>query len=58
MKVRKGICYFPTYDDARDHAKQRGLLDYRIICYELGWAIQLRVSGPYVGPCWALVANH
>lgn len=49
MKTRKGIYYFPSYESARDYAIAHGAPTDRIIPYELGWAIQLRVSGPYVG---------
>ena len=48
--TRKGIYYFPTYEAARDYAVLKGFHTHRIIQYELGWAIQLRVSGPYAGP--------
>ncbi len=49
MKVRKGIFYFPTYEAAEAYAKTHGHPTDRIIHYALGWAIQLYVSGPYVG---------
>jgi hypothetical protein len=48
-RVSRGIYYFPTYEDARSHAQRHGLPTDRLIRYGLGWAIQLRVSGPYAG---------
>ncbi|WP_166297118.1 hypothetical protein [Bradyrhizobium sp. 2S1] len=48
--TRKGIFYWPTFEAARDFATARSLPTGRIIGYGLGWAIQLHVSGPYVGP--------
>ena len=41
------VLYFPTYIAARAYAEAHALPTNRIIYYELGWAIQLRVSGPY-----------
>ncbi len=49
-KVSKGIYYFDSYKLARDYASLFGYPTNRIINYDLGWAIQLRISGPYVGP--------
>ncbi len=48
--TRKGVTYFPDYADARAAALNAGLPIDRIISYGLGWAVQLRVSGPYAGP--------
>jgi len=48
-KTSKGIFYFPTFQAARKHAQDNGHPTNRIIEYQKGWAIQLRVSGPYVG---------
>lgn len=50
MKVHNGIYYFPSQAAARDYAIANGHPTDRLISYLLGWAIQLRVSGPYVGP--------
>ena len=50
IRTRKGIFYFPTYEDARSYARLHDHPTNRIISYEVGWAIQLYVSGPYVGP--------
>lgn len=50
MTISKGIYYFPTFEAARDHARSVGAPTDRIIHYGLGWVIQWRVSGPYVGP--------
>ncbi len=49
MLIRKGIYYFPSYREAREYALQYGHPTERIIAYELGWAIQKRKSGAYVG---------
>ena len=48
--VSKGIYYFNSYELARDYETLFGYPTIRIINYDLGWAIQLRISGPYVGP--------
>ncbi|MGH8654702.1 MAG: hypothetical protein ACREYE_22190 [Gammaproteobacteria bacterium] len=48
-KSKKGTYYFPSYEEARDYASKHGFPKDRIIRYGLGWAIQLRKSGPYVG---------
>jgi hypothetical protein len=50
MRTKKGVYYFPTYEAARAYAETEGYPVNRIISYTLGWAIQLRISGPYVGP--------
>jgi hypothetical protein len=47
MKTFKGIYYFSSYDEAREYALSNGFPTNRIIHYTRGWAIQLRVSGPY-----------
>lgn len=46
----RGTYYFADYSDAQKYAKDNNFPTNRIISYERGWAIQLRVSGPYVGP--------
>ena len=48
--TRHGVTYFADYADARAAALAAGLPADRIIRYGLGWAVQLRVSGPYAGP--------
>lgn len=51
MRVRKGVCYWPTFQEARD-VRDRVKAEHpeaRVVHYGLGWAVQLRVSGPYVG---------
>ncbi len=48
MKVRKGICYWPTFIEARAVSEQ--FAGSRVVEYGVGWAVQLRISGPYVGP--------
>jgi hypothetical protein len=52
MKItaKRGVYYFSHYEAARDHAVAWGFPTDRIIAYELGWAIQLRRGGDYVGP--------
>lgn len=50
MKTHKGIFYFPSFEAARAWSAARGFHTDRIINYTRGWAIQLRISGPYVGP--------
>ena len=47
MITHKGIHYFRTYELARAYAVAHGMPTDRLIHYTLGWAIQLRVSGPY-----------
>jgi len=49
-KIYKGIYYFADYLDAATYAVANHYPTDRIISYTRGWAIQLRVSGPYVGP--------
>ncbi len=48
--AHKGIFYFATRPDALTYANQHQHPTSRIIAYERGYAIQLRKSGPYVGP--------
>jgi hypothetical protein len=48
-KLRKGVYYFESFQAARSHAESNGLPTDRIIPYQIGWAIQLKVSGPYAG---------
>lgn len=47
-KLCRGIWYWPTFESARDFAREHGLPTDRIIAYQRGWAIQLYRSGPYV----------
>lgn len=49
MKLHKGVYYFSNYDTARSYARKKNIDYHKIVCYELGWAIQIRCSGPYVG---------
>jgi hypothetical protein len=44
--LHKGIWYFARYEDAYLQAFARKL--DRIIPYGRGWAVQYRVSGPYL----------
>lgn len=48
VRVSKGIYYFPTYQLAQTYMQEHGV-GLRIVEYGLGYAIQLRISGPYVG---------
>ena len=50
MRMKKDVFYFDTFVSARDYAERNKWPTDRIIHYGLGWAIQLRISGPYVGP--------
>jgi hypothetical protein len=50
MRTHKGIYYFPNYRVALDYAESHGHPTDRIIRYDIGWTIQIRISGPYVGP--------
>lgn len=49
-KTYQGIYYFTTYAEAKEYATDNALPTDRIIAYGRGWAIQLRISGPYAGP--------
>jgi hypothetical protein len=53
MRIYKGVFYFPTFQAARDYAQAHGYPADRLNSFERGWAIQLRISGPYVGPATA-----
>ena len=48
VTVSKGIYYFHTYELAKAYMTEHNV-GLRIVGYDLGWAIQLRFSGPYVG---------
>ena len=50
MKTYKGIFYFPSRESAESYARKNGFPLNRIIAYGRGYAIQTKVSGPYVGP--------
>ena len=49
-KTFKGVFYFSGYTAAKDYAQNHSFPTDRIISFGRGAAIQLRVSGPYVGP--------
>lgn len=49
-KMHNGVWYFPDFWAAHDYALTKGYPTDRIIEYVRGFAIQLRKSGPYVGP--------
>jgi hypothetical protein len=55
-KVHKGVYYFDSFESARKYATDNSLPSDRIKNYGRGWAIQQRVSGPYVGPQTAATA--
>jgi hypothetical protein len=46
-RERKNVVYFHDYSDAREH-KNRYAPNGRIVSYGLGWAVQVRISGPYL----------
>jgi hypothetical protein len=48
MTTHKGIRYFPTYQEAEAFAQAAGVIGYRLVSYIRGWAIQIRISGPYL----------
>lgn len=50
MKQHKGTFYFKYHEDALKYAIEGNWPTDRLIQYQRGWAIQLRRSGPYVGP--------
>ena len=49
---RKGTAYFPTFEGARDFGEDvgvgKGHPAWRVVYYDLGWAIQARPGGPYL----------
>tara|TARA_R100001079_G_scaffold95344_1_gene58373 strand:- start:493 stop:678 length:186 start_codon:yes stop_codon:yes gene_type:complete len=47
MKQYKGVAYFKNYKDARLHMKKHAP-NGRLVSYERGWAVQVRISGPYL----------
>jgi hypothetical protein len=47
-RERKGVVYFHDYRDAREHKNRYAPNDGRIVSYDLGWAVQVRISGPYL----------
>lgn len=51
-KVSKGICYWPTSASAVQIAIDLRVEfpQARVVSYELGYAIQVRNSGDYLGP--------
>lgn len=50
MRVHRNTFYFPSSAEARAYAVANNWPTNRIIEYTRGWAIQIKVSGPYVGP--------
>lgn len=48
--LRKGVYYFSTMREAHTYAWLSGHRSYRLVPYALGWAVQRRKSGPYLGP--------
>ncbi len=55
VKISKGIYYFPTYQLAREYMQEHNT-GLRIVEYGLGYAIQLKISGPYIGTASSEVA--
>ena len=51
-RTRKGIAYFRTLQEAELAYDKivREFPNARIVEYEIGFAVQLRVSGDYLGP--------
>ncbi len=51
-RTRKGIAYFRTCQEAELAYDKivREFPNARIVEYEIGFAVQLRVSGDYLGP--------
>ena len=47
MRTCKGIYYWPEFPDTR--AVSASIPGSRVVGYEVGYAVQLRLSGPYVG---------
>lgn len=45
VRYRKGIAYFQSFEQAREISKR--LPGSRVVVYQLGYAIQYRISGPY-----------
>lgn len=43
--TRNGVTYYSHYIEARDVARR--FPGARCVAYGLGWAVQLRASGPY-----------
>lgn len=48
--THKGVYYFKTPNEAKEHAKSIGLENARIVEYERGHAVQAGPSGGYSGP--------
>jgi hypothetical protein len=57
-RVRKNIYYFPDHAAAVAHATDGGWPTDRINRFELGWAIQIKCSGDYVGPSSVADRRH
>ncbi len=57
-RIRKGIYYFRSHEAAQAFAVMGNWPTDRIIRYELGYAIQIHCSGPYVGPASAGDRRH
>jgi hypothetical protein len=47
MKIRKGVCYFQRFSDAR--TVRESIPGSRVVRYGLGFAIQWNPGGRYVG---------
>ena len=62
VRMHQNVYYWPTYTEARTFARDNEFPTDRIIYYELGWAVQIGISGDYVGPhlvaLWPLQAKE
>ena len=47
-RIRKGITYWPTYEEAEAQRIAAGATS--VVRYALGYAVQWYPSGPYIGP--------
>ncbi len=52
MTIHKNIAYFKDFYAARDHGEKygKGFPQWRVVEYEIGYAVQAYISGPYFGP--------
>mgnify|MGYP003644419451 FL=1 len=47
VKDYKGVAYFKSYEDAKGHMEKYAKIG-RLVSYIRGWAVQTRISGPYL----------
>ena len=48
--THKGVRYFADCREALDFRDRYGVDGARVVRYQRGWAVQVRISGPYLGP--------